>query len=57
MDPKTSKIIRIVLGVPFIIFFVLYLLPGYDWARLPFCLFLTLVSLYNLFFNRRKQEE
>lgn len=57
MDPKTSKIIRIVLGVPFIIFFVLYLLPGYDWARLPFCLFLMLVSLYNLFFNRRKQEE
>lgn len=57
MDPKTSKIIRLVLGLPFVIFFVLYLLPGYDWARLPFCLFLMLVSLYNLFFNRRKQEE
>ena len=57
MNPKASKIIRLVLGLPFVIFFVLYLLPGDDWARLPFCLFLMLVSLYNLFFNRRKQEE
>lgn len=58
MNPKTTDIIIIiVLGVPYIVFFVLYLLPGNDWARLPFFLLLTLISLYNLFFNRRKQDE
>lgn len=57
MKTKTSKILRYTLGGGLIITMLLYLIGGYEWARLPFYLMLLVVSLYNLFFNRPKGYE
>jgi len=57
MKTKTSKILRYTLGGGLIITMLLYLIGGYEWARLPFYLLLLAVSLYNLFFNRPKGYE
>ena len=60
MNPKVDKAIHIVLGSVFILSILAYLLLGKEWARIPFFSSLSLVSLYNLFFNNpgsgRKKE-
>ena len=51
MNPKVDKAIYIVLGSVSILSILAYLILGKEWARLPFYLSLSLVSLYNLFLN------
>ena len=51
MNPKVDKAFYIVLGSVLIFSILAYLFFGKEWARLPFYLSLSLVSLYNLFLN------
>ena len=53
---KSSRIVRYTLGGLFIIISLLYLIGKFEWVWLPFYLMLTIVSCYNLFFNRPKPE-
>ena len=50
MNPKTDKTIRIVLGVVFLFTMAAYLIFDWEWAKLPFYLFMVVAALYNLSF-------
>ena len=56
MKPQVIKVIYIIVGSLFLLFFFAYLIFDKEWARRPFYLMILIVSLYNFFFNRPKKD-
>lgn len=57
MNEKTKKIIRIVIGIPFFSSILIFFITGADWAKSLFFAMLAILCLYNLIFNRVKNNK